>query len=95
MSAYALEGILEADPTDTRAVRELGAVYEDAGDIDRALEYYRKALSLTFDEEAAPEQETPSDQTDAPEPESPLDKADAGAPKLSSDQTDESEPASP
>jgi Flp pilus assembly protein TadD len=54
-----LDGILKADPTDRRAMRELGAVYEDFGDIDKALEYYRKALSLTFGDDPPPELDLP------------------------------------
>lgn len=44
-----LEGVLAKDPTHTRAMRELGSVYEDMGNVDKALEYYRNLLSLTFE----------------------------------------------
>jgi predicted TPR repeat methyltransferase len=37
----------------------LCVVVEDAGDIDKALECYRKALSLIFDDEPAAELDVP------------------------------------
>lgn len=49
-----LEGVLALDPTHLKALSELGAVYEDMGRIDEALSYYRKALSIAFEQESAP-----------------------------------------
>ena len=48
MAGFEFEKAVELDPQNAEAHAELGAVYEDMGQIDKALEYYKKALETTF-----------------------------------------------
>lgn len=48
---------LELDPKSARALYELGQVFQAGGDIDKAATYYRRALSLVFQD---PERAAPS-----------------------------------